>query len=134
MRCHGLHDILHAAQAGGHFAALMIVDTHRVGDVGNRLIDNASDFLTAHRRRQRIFFQRLFADRLHWQMDQDLATLLVGFFHHLMRVWRIGENGNRYIDWHFQHLIFVLRLITKIIKQNSQFGCLNIQSECQRRA
>ncbi|MNT59910.1 hypothetical protein D3C71_1637720 [compost metagenome] len=45
-----LHDFLHTGQAGGHGAAHVVIHTHRIGHIIDRIADNALDLFAAHGR------------------------------------------------------------------------------------
>ncbi|MOA16104.1 hypothetical protein D3C78_1362990 [compost metagenome] len=45
-----LHHFLHARQAGGHGAAHVVIHTHRIGHIIDRIADNALDLFAAHGR------------------------------------------------------------------------------------
>ena len=60
-----LHHFLHAKQAGCHRATHVVIQPHGIGNIIDGFTDDSFDFTTAHIRTQRVFFQRLLAERSH---------------------------------------------------------------------
>ncbi|MNP29349.1 hypothetical protein D3C76_1223690 [compost metagenome] len=85
-----LHHFLHPEQAGGHRAAHMVVQPNRKRHFAIGVTDNALDLVATHVRAQGVFFQRLFAERCHRQVDEDLMPAVVGFGRHFTGVGCIG--------------------------------------------
>ena len=128
----GLHHLLHAKQVGGHRAAHMVIQPDGVRDFAVSLANNALDLLAAHFGTQGVFFQRLFAERCHWQVDEHFMALIMRFSGHFPGVRRVRQHGDGDSCRQRQHLILGLRAVAKIVNNDGEFASERWRRQSQR--